>query len=51
VRGGIMAMCAGIGGEGVFATTSEGEVVSVDASGSGTIINGLPSITAIALGA
>jgi photosystem II stability/assembly factor-like uncharacterized protein len=51
VRGGIMAMCPGVGGEGVLATTSEGEVVSIDASGSRTIISGLPSITAIALGA
>lgn len=51
LRGGIMAMCPGIGGQGVFASTSEGEVVSLDSSGSRTIISGLPSITAIALGA
>jgi photosystem II stability/assembly factor-like uncharacterized protein len=49
--GGIMAMCAGIGGQGVFASTSEGDVLSVDSSGSRTIISGLPAITAIALGA
>jgi photosystem II stability/assembly factor-like uncharacterized protein len=51
VRGGIMAMCPGISGQGVFASTSEGDVVSVDPSGSRTIISGLPSITAIAFGA
>src|SRR5215472_7847194 len=51
LRGGIMAMCSGIDGNGVFATTSEGEVLSVDASGARAIISGLPAITAIALGA
>ena len=49
--GGIMAMCPGIGADGVFASTSEGDVVGVDSSGSRTIISGLPSITALALGA
>jgi hypothetical protein len=51
LSGGIMAMCPSIGGQGVFASTSEGDVVHVDSSGSRTIISGLPSITAIALGA
>jgi photosystem II stability/assembly factor-like uncharacterized protein len=51
MRGGIMAMCPRTSGNGVFASTSEGEVLSVDSSGSDTIISGLPSITAIALGA
>jgi photosystem II stability/assembly factor-like uncharacterized protein len=51
VRGGIMAMCPGIGGQGVFASTSEGEVLSIDSSGARAIISGLPAITAIALGA
>ena len=51
VHGGIMAMCPGVGGQGVFASTSEGEVLRVDASGSRVIISGLPAITAIALGA
>ena len=51
VRGGIMAMCPGVGGQGVFASTSEGEVLRVDSSGSRAIISGLPAITAIALGA
>jgi ligand-binding sensor domain-containing protein len=51
LRGGVMAMCPGAGGKGVFASTSEGEVLSVDSSGPRTIIRGLPSITAISLGA
>jgi photosystem II stability/assembly factor-like uncharacterized protein len=51
LHGGIMAMCPGISGQGVFASTSEGEVLHVDSSESRTIISGLPSITAIALGA
>jgi hypothetical protein len=51
VRGGIMAMCPGVGGEGVFASTSEGEVLSIDSSGARAVISGLPAITAIALGA
>jgi photosystem II stability/assembly factor-like uncharacterized protein len=51
LRGGIMAMCPGISGRGVFASTSEGDVVYLDSSGPRTIISGLPSITAIALGA
>ena len=50
VRGGLMALCPGVDGQGVFASTSEGEVLSVDSSGTRTIISGLPSITAIALG-
>ena len=49
--GGIMAMCPALGARGVFASTSEGDVVHVGPSGSCTIISGLPSITAIALGA
>jgi Sortilin, neurotensin receptor 3, len=51
VRGGIMALCPGIGGQGVFASTSEGEVLSIDSSGARAVISGLPAITAIALGA
>jgi photosystem II stability/assembly factor-like uncharacterized protein len=51
LRGGVMAMCSAIDGQGVFASTSEGDVLSVDSSGARTIISGLPSITAIALGA
>jgi hypothetical protein len=48
---GIMAMCPASGERGVFASTSEGDVIHVDPSGSRAIISGLPSITAIALGA
>jgi hypothetical protein len=51
VDGGIMAMCPGIGGDGIFASTSEGDVVQVNKAGARTIISGLPSITALALGA
>ena len=51
LSGGVMAMCAGIDGQGVFASTSEGDVLSVGASGARRIISGLPSITALALGA
>jgi len=49
--GGIMAMCPALGEQGVLASTSEGDVVHVGPSRSRTIIRGLPSITAIALGA
>jgi hypothetical protein len=35
----------------VFVSTSEGDVLSVNGTGSRTIISGLPSITALALGA
>jgi photosystem II stability/assembly factor-like uncharacterized protein len=51
VRGGIMAMCPNNGGDGVFASTSEGDVLNVDASGARPIISRLPSITALAMGA
>jgi photosystem II stability/assembly factor-like uncharacterized protein len=51
VPGGIMAMCPAADARGVFASTSEGDVVHVGPSGSRTIVSGLPSITAIALGA
>ncbi len=51
LRGGIMAMCPAPDKPGIFASPSEGEVLHVDSSGSRTIISGLPSITAIALGA
>ena len=51
LRGGIMAMCPATGGEGIFASTSEGEVLHVDGSGSRTVISRLPSITALAVGA
>ena len=50
-RGGIMAMCPNDNGDGVFASTSEGDVLDVNTTGSRTIISRLPSITALALGA
>lgn len=51
LSGGVMAMCSGPEGKGVLASTSEGEVLSIDSSGAHRIISGLPSITALALGA
>jgi photosystem II stability/assembly factor-like uncharacterized protein len=51
VDGGIMAMCPGFEGNGVFASTSEGDVFAVDGSGAHKVISGLPAITALALGA
>jgi photosystem II stability/assembly factor-like uncharacterized protein len=50
--GGVMDLCAAPDGNGVFAATADGEVVSVTAAGeTKTIVNGLPCITAIAFGA
>jgi hypothetical protein len=51
LRGGVMAISPAPATEGVFASTSEGEVLHLNSSGSRTIINGLPSITAVVLGA
>lgn len=51
VDGGIMAICPGVGGDGVFVSTSEGEVLQVNGAGAQRIISGLPSITALAVGA
>jgi hypothetical protein len=50
LSGGIMAMCPGMDAHGVFVSTSEGDVLSVDSTGPRKIISGLPSITAIAVG-
>jgi photosystem II stability/assembly factor-like uncharacterized protein len=50
LSGGIMAMCRAMDGRGVFVSTSEGDVLSVDSTGARKIISGLPSITAIAVG-
>jgi len=49
LSGGVMAMCPAIGGQGIFASTSEGDVLSINSSGARKIISGLPSITAIAV--
>jgi len=51
VDGGIMAMCPGVGGDGVFVSTSEGDVLHVNDSGARKIVSGLPAITALAVGA
>jgi len=51
LSGGVMATCPGIGGQGIFASTSEGDVLKIDSSGARTIISGLPSITSLAVGA
>ncbi len=50
MSGGVMDLCSGPDGKGVFAATADGEVVSVSANGeTKTIIDGLPCITAMAL--
>jgi photosystem II stability/assembly factor-like uncharacterized protein len=51
LSGGVMAMCPALGGQGIFASTSEGEVWRIDSSGARAIISGLPSITALGLAA
>ena len=51
VDGGIMALCPGIGSDGVFVSTSEGDVLQFNQAGARKIISGLPAITALALGA
>jgi photosystem II stability/assembly factor-like uncharacterized protein len=52
MSGGVMDLCPAPDGKGVLAATADGEVVSVRSSGeTKTIIDGLPCITAMALGA
>jgi photosystem II stability/assembly factor-like uncharacterized protein len=52
MSGGVMDLCSAADGNGVFAATADGEVVSVSPSGvARTIVSGLPCITAMALGA
>ena len=52
MSGGVMDVCAAPDGKGVFAATADGEVVAVTRTGeSKTIVNGLPCITAMAIGA
>jgi hypothetical protein len=51
LRGGVMDLSAGLDGEGVLAATSEGEVLGIDSSGCRTLIEGLPCINALDLGA
>jgi photosystem II stability/assembly factor-like uncharacterized protein len=48
--GGVMDLCPAPQGDGVFAATADGEVVSVSADGKAkTIVAGVPCITALAL--
>jgi hypothetical protein len=52
MNGGVMDICPSPDGKGVLISTADGEVVKVDPSGgTRTIIDGLPCITAMALGA
>jgi photosystem II stability/assembly factor-like uncharacterized protein len=52
MSGGVMDVCSTPDGDGVLAATADGEVVAVTSSGATrTIINELPCITAMALGA
>ena len=52
MSGGVMDLCSSPGGAGVLAATADGEVLIVTSSGeTRKIIDGLPCITAMALGA
>jgi photosystem II stability/assembly factor-like uncharacterized protein len=52
MRGGVMDICTAPDGKGVLVATADGEVVEVDPSGATrTVVDGLPCITAMALGA
>jgi photosystem II stability/assembly factor-like uncharacterized protein len=52
MRGGVMDICAAAHGEGVLVATADGEIVEVDPAGAArAVIDGLPCITAMALGA
>jgi hypothetical protein len=52
ISGGVMDICPSPDGKGILISTADGEVVKVDSSGdTRTIIDGLPCITALALGA
>jgi len=49
--GGVLDMCANPNGQGILAGTSEGDVISVDDSGTRVLTSGLPCITSVRLGA
>lgn len=51
LRGGVMDLCANPEGDGVFAGTSEGELLAVDSTGCRVLASGLPCINAVSLGA
>lgn len=48
LRGAVLDLIPGFDGHGALVATSEGEVMSVDASGCRTIISGLPALNAMA---
>jgi len=52
MSGGVMDICSATDGNGVLIATADGEVVQVDSTGNTkTLLNGLPCINALALGA
>jgi photosystem II stability/assembly factor-like uncharacterized protein len=51
LRGGVMDLCANPDGEGIFAATSEGELLLVNSSGHRVLATGLPCVNAVAAGA
>ena len=51
LQGGVMSMCADRDGRGILAGTSDGQLISVDDSGSRVIASGLSCITSVASGA
>jgi photosystem II stability/assembly factor-like uncharacterized protein len=48
--GGVMSLCSGPGGRGIFAGTSDGELILIDDSGARVVASGLPCITSVRLG-
>lgn len=50
LKGGVLDLCPGVGGQGALAATSEGEVLSVGAAGCRVVVSGLPCINALSLG-
>ena len=51
LRGGVMDLCAAPDGEGVFAGTSDGSLLSIDSSGHRVLAGSLPCINALAVAA
>jgi photosystem II stability/assembly factor-like uncharacterized protein len=51
LRGGVMDLCAAPDGEGVFAGTSDGSLLSIDSSGHRVLAGALPCINALAVAA
>jgi hypothetical protein len=46
-----MSMCSALGGHGILAGTSDGELISINDSGARVVASGLPCITSVRLGA